>query len=100
MEASGKNFDQLYADLKLYRQQWDKDFYLKNDPGIAQNWQDPNTDVSDWKTMDIPNLWEDAGLPDHDGSVWFRKEFDLPEGFKTIRSTLPSTSWTTTTSLG
>lgn len=81
MEASGKNFDQLYADLKDYRKHWDKDFYLKDDPGIAQNWQDPATDVSDWKTMEIPNLWEDAGLPGYDGSVWFRKEFDLPEGF-------------------
>ncbi len=75
MAASGKNFDQLNADLTAFRKKWDKDFYFKNDPGIAQNWQDPNTDISDWKTMEMPNLWEDAG------SVWFRKEFDLPEGF-------------------
>jgi len=81
MASSGKTFDQLYADLTAFRKKWDKDFYFKNDPGITQNWQDPTTDVSNWKTMDIPNLWEDAGLPDHDGSVWFRKEFDLPEGF-------------------
>ncbi len=79
--ASGKNFDQLNADLKTFRKKWDGDFYFKNDPGIAQNWQDPATDVSDWKDIEIPNLWEDAGLPDYDGSVWFRKEFDLPEGF-------------------
>jgi sialate O-acetylesterase len=82
MEASGKNFEQLYEDLKLFRNNWDEGYYLKNDPGIAGNWQDPATDVSDWKTMEIPNLWEDAGLPDFDGSVWFRKEFDLPAGFK------------------
>lgn len=80
--ASGKNFDQLYADLKTFRKKWDDDFYFKNDPGIAQNWQDPATDISDWKDIEIPNLWEDAGLSDYDGSVWFRKEFDLPEGFK------------------
>ncbi|MBK8566795.1 MAG: 9-O-acetylesterase [Saprospiraceae bacterium] len=80
--ASGKNFEQLNADLTAYRKKWDGDFYFKNDPGIAQNWQDPATDISDWKTMEIPNLWEDAGLPDYDGSVWFRKEFDLPEDFK------------------
>lgn len=80
--ASGKNFEQLNADLTAYRKKWDADFYFKNDPGIAQNWQDPATDASDWKTMEIPNLWEDAGLSDHDGSVWFRKEFDLPAGFK------------------
>ncbi len=62
--------------------QWDSNYYFKNDPGIAQNWQDPATDASDWKTMEIPNLWEEAGLENYDGSVWFRKEFDLPEGFK------------------
>jgi sialate O-acetylesterase len=80
--ASGKNFDQLNAELKAFRKKWDGDFYFKNDPGIAENWQDPATDVSGWKDIEVPNLWEDAGLPDYDGTVWFRKEFDLPEGFK------------------
>jgi sialate O-acetylesterase len=80
-EASGKNFDQLNNDLKIFRQQWDTSYYFKNDPGITQNWQDPATDVSDWKTIEIPKLWEDAGLENYDGSVWFRKEFDLPDGF-------------------
>ncbi len=82
MEATGKNFEQLYDDLKSFRKKWDEEHYFKNDPGIAQNWQDPATNVSDWKSMEIPNLWEDAGLPDYDGPVWFRKEFDLPKSFK------------------
>ncbi len=78
---TGKDFKQLNAELASFRKKWDTEFYFKNDPGIAENWQDPDTDASDWETMDIPHLWEDAGLPDYDGSVWFRKEFDLPEGF-------------------
>lgn len=81
MEASGKNFEQINADLKTFRMQWDSTYYFKNDPGMLQNWQDPSTDISDWKEMDIPNLWEDAGLANYDGSVWFRREFDMPEGF-------------------
>ncbi len=80
--ASGKNFEQLNADLAVFRKKWDADFYLKNDPGIAQDWQDPATDISGWKDIEIPNLWENAGLTDYDGSVWFRKEFDMPQGFK------------------
>ncbi len=80
-EGSGKNFAQLNADLLTYRQHWDTAFYFKNDPGIAQHWEDPATDVSDWKDMGIPNLWEDAGLANYDGSVWFRREFDLPANF-------------------
>ena len=35
--------------------------------------------TADWKTMNLPTAWEQAGLPDFDGVVWFRKEFDLPE---------------------
>ncbi len=82
IEKSGKNFEQLSADLKTFRMQWDSNYYFKNDPGIAENWQNPSTNIADWKEMDIPNLWEEAGLENYDGSVWFRKEFDLPEGFK------------------
>ena len=33
---------------------------------------------SAWKTMTLPSTWENAGLPDIDGSVWFRKNFFLP----------------------
>jgi sialate O-acetylesterase len=82
IESSGKNFEQLNADLVKFRQTWDSAYYFKNDPGIAQNWQDTSTDVSDWKEIEIPNLWEDAGLVNYDGSVWLRREFDLPAGFK------------------
>ena len=31
--------------------------------------------------MDVPQLWEGAGLPGYDGIVWFRKTFDLPAGW-------------------
>ena len=29
--------------------------------------------------MNLPTAWEQAGLPDFDGVVWFRREFDLAE---------------------
>jgi len=31
-----------------------------------------------WKTMNLPSLWESQGLPDVDGAVWFRRDFQLP----------------------
>jgi sialate O-acetylesterase len=80
IESSGKTFARINAELVDFRKTWDEEHYLRG-PGIEQNWQDPATDVSDWQEIDIPNFWEYAGLPDHDGAVWFRKEFDLPEGF-------------------
>jgi len=35
-------------------------------------------DDRDWPRMEIPNQWEQAGLADFDGLVWFRRSMDLP----------------------
>lgn len=37
---------------------------------------------SDWHTMDIPQLWENADLTDFDGIVWFRKAITLPNDMR------------------
>jgi sialate O-acetylesterase len=34
-------------------------------------------DDSKWSEMNLPVLWENSALPDFDGIVWFRKEFEL-----------------------
>ncbi len=57
------------------------DWYGKNDPGTAQNWGAADFDATPWKTMKLPTAWELAGLPDYDGVVWFRKEFELPADY-------------------
>ncbi len=49
-----------------------------NDPGTAQGWDKAEADVTSWKTVDMPQAFELAGLPDFDGIVWFRCEFDVP----------------------
>ena len=56
-------------------------WWKKNDPGSANGlgFADPATDVSGWKTMKVPGNWEETELPDYDGIVWFRREFELPE---------------------
>ena len=54
----------------------------KNDSGMVDGkaiWANPEIDVSSWKTMKIPQLWESAGLDGLDGIVWFRTEFELKE---------------------
>ena len=37
----------------------------------------PTMDTSGWPTMDLPKLWESAGLQ-IDGAVWFRREVAVP----------------------
>lgn len=34
---------------------------------------------SHWSTMQLPTLWEKAGLPNVDGVIWFYKEINLTE---------------------
>ncbi len=36
------------------------------------------TNDADWKTMQMPNIWEGAGYPQLDGIVWLRKTVNLP----------------------
>nr|MDA3823329.1 9-O-acetylesterase [Bacteroidales bacterium] len=40
-------------------------------------WAAEQLDLSAWKEMEIPGLWEDQGLSGIDGVVWFRRSFEL-----------------------
>ena len=45
---------------------------------LARKMTSLDLDLSSWKTMEIPNPWGEAGLPDFRGMVWFRKTIDVP----------------------
>jgi sialate O-acetylesterase len=45
--------------------------------GEAKGFARPTLDLKGWAKMDLPRVWEDAGLA-IDGAVWFRREIDLP----------------------
>jgi sialate O-acetylesterase len=34
--------------------------------------------TDDWRDIEVPKPWEDAGLPGYDGLVWFRTTIDVP----------------------
>ncbi len=40
-------------------------------------WAAPDMDFSSWDIMTLPSLWEDAGLPELDGVVWFSRTLQL-----------------------
>mgnify|MGYP002343968107 FL=1 len=48
---------------------------------LSRKISSPDLDISSWKTMEIPNKWGEAGLPDYRGMVWFRKTIDVPESW-------------------
>ncbi|HWB92679.1 MAG TPA: sialate O-acetylesterase [Puia sp.] len=53
---------------------------LPRDKGLsgATPWYDPAYAPKGWKQIGIPGYWEDQGLKDLNGSVWYRKEIDVP----------------------
>ncbi len=58
---------------------WNVTLY-KADKGVSSATKgfDNAYDTSDWGTMSLPSFWSDNGLKEFNGSVWFRKEVDLP----------------------
>lgn len=45
---------------------------------IHTQYENPYLDDHDWKTMNLPTIWEKAGYPNLDGIVWFRKRINIP----------------------
>lgn len=39
---------------------------------------DPKLDTSDWRDVEVPKAWEETGLKDFDGLVWYRCEVEVP----------------------
>jgi sialate O-acetylesterase len=46
--------------------------------GEPLGYADPAASISDWKRMNLPQLFETAGL-ELDGAVWFRREIEVPQ---------------------
>lgn len=59
---------------------WFREF----DPGSNESmaFSAATLDLANWTPVNLPSMWEAAGLPGFDGVVWFRTEFDLPENWQ------------------
>jgi sialate O-acetylesterase len=80
------DLEKAWADSKRPPENFDgalAEWWAKNDPGSAASpsWSEPSFDASAWKTMRLPQYFEDGGLPGFDGVVWFRKTFELPDAW-------------------
>lgn len=85
----GAEIETLIADPPAARRAYEaklETWFAVHDAGSAAGrlWSAPALAVAPttdgWKTMSLPTLWEDAGEPDLNGVVWFRRTFDLPAG--------------------
>ena len=50
------------------------------DKGMAApiKWYETGYSPKEWRTINIPGYWEDQGIKDLNGVVWYRKEVDIP----------------------
>jgi len=53
----------------------------ETDSGLTTepNWYDVNYRPIGWRNINIPGYWEDQGIKDLNGVVWYRKEIVIPE---------------------
>ncbi|MGC9363685.1 MAG: sialate O-acetylesterase [Fidelibacterota bacterium] len=75
-----KNKEHLKREYEEDLNRWILESYAL-DKKIWRSWISPELDDSDWQKMNLPSSWESAGLPDFDGTVWFRKHFTVPNEF-------------------
>ena len=75
-EMKKKDFSKIEKNLSKLQAIWNKKIET-DDSGKIQKWFLPETNFSGWKDMKLPQFWEKAGLPDVDGVVWFKMEFEL-----------------------
>ncbi len=52
----------------------------QQDKGLMEStkWFETSYIPRDWHRINIPGYWEDQGIKDLDGIVWYRKEIDVP----------------------
>ncbi|TRX16033.1 sialate O-acetylesterase [Flavobacterium franklandianum] len=51
------------------------------DIGSIEHWESLDYKPKDWKNFNIPGYWEDQGIKDLNGVVWFRREFEVPKSW-------------------
>lgn len=76
-----KNKDTTYINSltrKAFANNANRPVRQPQDKGVIEKWYDPNYIPKGWHTINIPGYWEDQGVKDLNGVVWYRKEIDIP----------------------
>ncbi len=78
--------DSLIREIEASDRQRSNEWYArlgereKECKGKGPAWYEKNIDLSEWKSIEVPGYWDEAGLEPFWGSVWYRKTFYLDAG--------------------
>ncbi len=61
---------------------------IEPDKGLAGpvKWFDPSYQPLNWKRINIPGYWEDQGIRNLDGVVWYRREINVPKSMTGVEA--------------
>ena len=67
-----------------------KNDYRQKDKGLTEGvkWYEASYVPKRWSNFYIPGYWEDQGVKDLNGVVWFRREIDVPESMTGVDAKL------------
>src|SRR5919199_801578 len=78
-ESQLRDLPRLRRENAARMSEWERQYAVQDsgNKGEALGYARPEQDLAGWKKMNLPQLWESAGL-NLDGSIWFRREVDVP----------------------
>jgi sialate O-acetylesterase len=81
-----KNKDTTYINSFNRRAATGNRLPLQEDKGLTDTkpWYDPGYVPKGWRSINIPGYWEDQGIHELDGVVWYRREIDVPAAMTNI----------------
>jgi sialate O-acetylesterase len=79
--------NEITLDSNNATQHWETNLRYE-DTGLAEQWQNPKTDISAWDEITLPGDFKDAGLTNFCGAIWLAKEFDADADFAAQKARL------------
>ena len=73
-----KNKDTAYVNKMIRKSISNNQPPKEKDKGLIQKWYDSSYTPEGWRTINIPGYWEDQGIKDLNGVVWYRREINIP----------------------
>ncbi len=83
LQTTATTEEELQAEYEAKVQAWQQavDAKIANAQEGGPAWEHEDVDETSWDSMELPVLWESAGLPGFDGIAWFRTSFELDSTF-------------------
>lgn len=91
LETIERNKDTEYVDRVNAEAKADRESdgpQPERDKGLTGpvKWFEPGYEPLNWKRINIPGYWEDQGVRDLDGVVWYRREIEIPESMTGVEA--------------